>query len=310
MELASSVTEYLRPVADAFVFINTTKVHPIWFPYALAPTLHAARISMVFQSNARKSPTPLSWGTYIFGFLIMAWGGGLLSHFWLGLPPPMLYSFHPAINYISVHLFFTLLFQAFPDLLYPPILDTVFWPVDALLRANAVTLTLGLFASPNVHPDYRNSPLAHFLLGAIASSGGGLSAATFSLWSPNWTFSTPPPLRAGAGWAGTLDIWGGSLVALIYSSTTHHPAFTSLHTYTTLILSSPLLSGTRKPHADSDFPPLNSLEAKSLAGVVLGLFFAARVIKQHWLIPLSPAQVPSKPTAITSPSKKAKKKVQ
>lgn len=189
---------------------------------------------------------------------------------------------------------------------------------------------LGLFALPNVHPEYQNSPLSHMLLGAITSAGGGLAAGTFSLWSPNWTISTPPPLRVGAGWAGTLDLWGGALVgqcrlfihfhfsndalkpclALIYSSTTHHPAFTSLHTYTTLILSSHLLSGTRKPHADSDFPPLSSLEAKSLAGAVLGLLFAARVIKQHWLTAPVAQQMTSKPTAATSPSKKIKKKTQ
>ncbi|PPQ97922.1 hypothetical protein CVT26_002984 [Gymnopilus dilepis] len=310
MELALSVTSHLRPIADAFVLINSTKVHPVWFPYAWAPTLHAARISMIFSWNARKSPTPLSWGTHIAGFLIMAWGGGLLSHFWLGLPPPLLYSFQPAINYISVHLFLTLLFQTLPDVLYPPIIDTILWPLDALLRTNAVTLTLGLFSSPNVYPEYRNSSLAHLILGAIASAGGGLAAATFNLWTPNWTFSTPPPLRAGAGWAGTLDVWGGALVALIFSSTTHHPAFTSLHTYSTLFLSSPFLSGTRKPHADSDFPPLNSQEAKSLACAVLGIFFAARVVKQHWLTPPPPTKVLSKPSAATSPSKKAKRKAQ
>jgi hypothetical protein len=44
-----------------------------------------------------------------------AWGGGLISHFLLGLPPPMLYSFHPAINYLSIHLLVTLIYQIFPD---------------------------------------------------------------------------------------------------------------------------------------------------------------------------------------------------
>jgi len=92
--------------------------------------------------------------------------------------------------------------------------------------------------------------------------------------------------------------------ALIYSSTTNHPAFSSLHTYTTLLLSSPLLSGTRKPHADSDFPPLDALAAKSLATVVLGVFFAARVFKTHWLAP----QAPVKP--VSAIKKTPKKKTQ
>ena len=71
MELALATANYLRPIADALVYINTTKVHPVWFPYAIAPTLHAARISIIYQSNARRSPSALSWGTYITGYLIM-----------------------------------------------------------------------------------------------------------------------------------------------------------------------------------------------------------------------------------------------
>lgn len=47
--------------------------------------------------------------------LLQCWGGGLLSHLFLGLPPPMLYSFGPAINYLTVHLIVTLFFQYFPD---------------------------------------------------------------------------------------------------------------------------------------------------------------------------------------------------
>lgn len=138
MELALATADYLRPIADALVYINTTKVHPVWFPYLIAPTLHAARISMIYQFNTRRSPSALSWGSYITGYLIMvcpalivisvgwysvpvlqSWGGGLLSHFFLGLPPPMLYSFDPAINYLTVHLLFTLLFQYFPDVCIP-----------------------------------------------------------------------------------------------------------------------------------------------------------------------------------------------
>ena len=71
MEFALGAASYLTPVADALVYINTTKVHPVWFPYVLAPTLHAARVSTVFHSNARRSPAPLSWGTHIVGYLVM-----------------------------------------------------------------------------------------------------------------------------------------------------------------------------------------------------------------------------------------------
>ena len=71
MDLALATADFLSPIADALVYINTTKVHPVWFPYPIAPTLHAARISIIYQSNARRSPSPLSWGTYITGYLMM-----------------------------------------------------------------------------------------------------------------------------------------------------------------------------------------------------------------------------------------------
>jgi hypothetical protein len=94
----------------------------------------------------------------------------------------------------------------------PALTDTMLWPLDALIRTNAITATLGLLYSPTVHPEYQNSALMHLIIGAIASAGGGLSAGTLNAWSANWAFSTPPILRAGAGWTGTLDVWGGAFV--------------------------------------------------------------------------------------------------
>ena len=61
----------LRPCADALTFLTTTKVHSSLFPYPWAPTLHAARISMAYQSNMRRTSSSLSWGTYIAGYLVM-----------------------------------------------------------------------------------------------------------------------------------------------------------------------------------------------------------------------------------------------
>ena len=95
--------------------------------------------------------------------------------------------------------------------------------------------------------------------------------------------------------------------AFIYSTTTGHPAFSSFSNYVSLLFSSPLLPIPRKPHADSDFPPLNALGAKSIAAAVLGIFFAARVIHMHWLTPnVSPPKV----VGVGSAGKKPKKKIQ
>jgi hypothetical protein len=71
------------------------------------------------------------------------------------------------------------------------------------------------------------------------------------------------------------------------------------------VFSSPILPTPRKPHADSDFPPLNALGAKSIAAAVLCILFAARVMHTHWLKPgVSPPKVAG------NAAKKPKKKTQ
>jgi hypothetical protein len=61
---------YHHLVSDAFAKLGT-HVHPTWYPFALGQTLHAVRVSVVFQSAARRSPTPLSWGQWFVGYLII-----------------------------------------------------------------------------------------------------------------------------------------------------------------------------------------------------------------------------------------------
>lgn len=93
--------------------------------------------------------------------------------------------------------------------------------MDALLRTNAVTSTLSLLYAPNVHREYVSSPFTHMLLGAIVSAGGGFLVSTLGAWNADWAFSTPPVLRSGVGWLGTLDVWGGALVGQYLIFTWH-----------------------------------------------------------------------------------------
>lgn len=119
------------------------------------------------------------------------------------------------------------------QLLHPRTLDTILFPLDAVLRTNSVVWTLSLLTAPSVHPQYVNSPLTHLILGALASAGGGLSAATLSTWTPNWSFRTPPVLQRGAGAFGTLDVWGGALVGAY--SPFPYPAFCFKSNYNLVI---------------------------------------------------------------------------
>lgn len=107
------------------------------------------------------------------------------------------------------------------QLLHPPTFDTALFPLDAIVRTTAIVGGVSLLspssASANqLNPLYVNSPLTHMIIGALASAGGGTIAGTLGTWKSQWGFSTPPVLRAGVGLWGSLDVWGGSLVGMIY----------------------------------------------------------------------------------------------
>ncbi|KAF9049325.1 hypothetical protein BDZ89DRAFT_1057678 [Hymenopellis radicata] len=261
MSTAPATLAYvLRPCADALTFLTTTKVHSTLFPYPWAPTLHAARISMAYQANMRRTSSNLSWGTYLAGYLVMCWGGMVISHSLLSMSPPILYSIHPYINYLSTHLVLTAVFNFFPQLLTHPALEVALLPIDALLRTNAVTSTVSLLHAPAsnaVDPKLSSSPLFHIILGAVASAGGGVTAATLKTWTPEWSFGTPVFLRNGAGVIGSLDVWGGSLVAVVFSMMTQHPAFDNAYLKPSFALS--------------------ALGAKAVTGYVFTALFGYRV---------------------------------
>jgi len=128
----------------------------------------------------------------------------------------------------------------------------------------------------------------HIILGAIASGGGGTTAGTLTTWASTWAFVTPAPLREGAGWTGTLDLWGGSLVgehyhyrnqhaficfsAIIYSTATQHPAFVGQ-------------SSEVAPLALSVWPMKTPFDPSSAAAggcTLLAILFAIRAYTNHW----------------------------
>ncbi|KAF7315361.1 hypothetical protein MIND_00050700 [Mycena indigotica] len=206
-----------------------TPVHRSIFPYVWGATLHAARISLVFNSQIRASKSQLSVGANLIGYLIMCWGGSLAVHMLLSLPPPHLYTFAPWLNYAAVHLLVSSLlsYLPIPD---PAHANALLFPLDGLLRTNSVLQAVSLLnLSKNLNPLLSESPLFHFILGAAASSGGGLLGGTLGVWTSNWQVSTPPPLRIGVwGVWSTLDIWAGGVIACVYGLLTAHPAFLPL----------------------------------------------------------------------------------
>lgn len=251
--------QILRSIADGFKLLGNA-VSPSLYPYSWFSTLHAARwdqnlfycslsdmifvlrISLLFQSHTfrLKTHSVLGWKTYIGGFCLMSWGGMILSHILLNLPPPVLYASQFWVNYISVHLFLTLVFSRMSPLLADvdllSTMDLLLFPLDAMLRVNAVVGTLdhlspGSPSHESISPVLINSPLFHFILGCTASAGGGVIAASLGVWNPNWGSDgfTPVFLRKGPrsplrSALSTLDVWGGGLVGQSFLLT-----FTSFH---------------------------------------------------------------------------------
>ncbi|KAJ7596013.1 hypothetical protein C8J56DRAFT_923826 [Mycena floridula] len=258
MAAVKVLTTALKPMAAVLSFMNFSQVHRALFPYPWSTSLHAMRISMAYHANAKRTSSQLSWGTHLIGYLVMCWAGMVGSHVLLGIPPPILYSIHPWINYLGVHLFMTFVFDIHPELLGSPMLGNPFFPLDAILRSNAVTLTLSHLSSPNIDPRLSGSPVFHIILGAVVSCAGGGAAATLGTWTPTWSFSTPVFLRPEADFWSLLDVWGGSVVAVVYGIMTAHPAFApaaaQLHT-----------------------PIVGDAGGKALATYVLIALFGARV---------------------------------
>ncbi|EGN97159.1 hypothetical protein SERLA73DRAFT_74862 [Serpula lacrymans var. lacrymans S7.3] len=258
----------LEPVTSLTQVVSKTVVHSTIFPFTLAPTLHAARISIAFQAQVRASGNKpnLTWAMYLAGFLIMSWGGSIWTHMLLSLPPPPLYSFSLWINYLSVHLCLTAFFHIFPTALVPRFFDTTLIPIDAILRLGSITSSLSLVHS---YPDPRLSQSIFFrlIIGAIASAGGGVTAATFGVWTSEWRLSTPIFLKGSI--LSTADIWGGSIAAFVYDYLT-----VSRPTYPTFLLPWLPVSPTE--------PFLTHDSARSAATIVLASIFAWRVTKIHW----------------------------
>jgi len=202
---------------------SSQPVHKLW-PYPVFMVLHAARISVAFRGATRRSPSSLSWGQDLAGYLLMCWGGSLAVNLILGLPAPQLVSPTPWIVYPSVHILFSLLFHFLP-LPRPQTLDTILPSVDALTRSFPITLAVDAVRThPN--PLIRQSFVAQLVVSAWASAGGSILATTLGVSNPQWQLATPSILAGGAGILPSTDVWAGILAGLTYGiCTLSHPHY-------------------------------------------------------------------------------------
>ena len=183
------------------------------------------------------------------------------------LPSPQLLSISPWINYLGVHILFGYVVDLTPS---PKVMDVALPLLDAIFRTGSIC---GAVNTAHAHPNpaIASSLFFQLLVGAVASSAGGATAATLGVWNSEWAFRTPPILRGGI--VDTLDIWSGSLAAAVYGCLMgYHPAY---EPYTRW------LSGMGEKYV-AGTPLMSPLEARSAATLVLTALFAFRVYQVHY----------------------------
>ncbi|KAF8317650.1 hypothetical protein DL93DRAFT_514337 [Clavulina sp. PMI_390] len=271
-------------LAGIVQFLSTSPVHPVLYPFPWGSTLHAARITHAFRGRMKALGThaQLGFGPEFAGFLLMCWGGGILSNFLMFQPPPQLLTVQPWLNYISVHILFGYAVDYAPS---PKFLDTYLPIFDAILRTGSVC---GAVSAARAHPNpaIASSTFFHLIIGAVASAGGGVTASTLGVWNTEWSLRRPPFLQGGV--VDTLDLWGGSIVAAVYSCLLGlNPAY---EPYTRW------LSGLGDKY-EPGTPLMTPLEARSVSVIILAGLFAWRAYMIHYTTPVQAKSAPT-PTSI------------
>ncbi|PLW09292.1 hypothetical protein PCANC_22930 [Puccinia coronata f. sp. avenae] len=258
----SGVPAVIQPVS-ALLAVLTTPIHPVLFPVPLLPLLHAFRISIVYRHLNTQAGGNTSVAADLAGFLLMAWGGSIVSHMLLSLPIPQLLTFTPMMVYAGTHMSVRVL-GWMPSV---ATMDSVFPVVDGLLRTSAIAA--GVDACRQ-HPTaaVSQSLSIQLFVGAVASSGGTIAAQTLSVWEPVWRLSRPLFLQQDSILAST-DVWSGSLIAALYGYlTASHPLYLTLY---------PQSASTK-----SSSPLLSSLDAKAAASLLLTSIYCWRVYNVHY----------------------------
>ncbi|CAD6890180.1 unnamed protein product [Tilletia controversa] len=215
---------FLLPILHLTTRLITAQAHPTYFPFPWMFVLHAVRCSFAWRGIIKGNTARLrakgvkvqglTWAADCAGFLLMSWGGGILSHLLTGRLPPQFLHPGAALTYLPLHLLISL-FLSLPSLsaLHPSaqLLDILSPYIDGATRAGAVALGVQLASS--AHPE---SLMLQVVLGTLTACGGGQSCGTLGAWEPNgWVLGTPPALRARS-WMEGVDVWAPFLAVLGY----------------------------------------------------------------------------------------------
>lgn len=185
------------------------------------------------------------------------------------------------------------------------LVDSVFPVIDAICRSGAI---VGAVSAVRAHPNplVANSLLAQVIIGGVASVGGGAAAGFFGVWDKEWSLKTPAFLKGYvccivtiyktaltcsicSGIIATMDLWAGSIAAIIYGiATLSNPAYEQAATY---------LVGSPKAM-------MTPLGGRALVVIFLSVMYFIRVFSIHYA-----PRMTSKPVANGTTQKRAIKPV-
>ena len=173
----------------------------------------------------------------------------------------------------------TSIFSVFP---WPSgkLVDTAFPIIDAICRSGAI---VGAISAVRAHsnPLVANSLLAQVIIGGVASVGGGAAAGFFGVWDKEWSIKTPSFLKGGV--LATMDLWAGSVSAVIFGiATLSNPAYEDIATQ---------LVG--KPKA-----MMTPLGGRSLVVIYLTIMYVVRVAYTHYLPTRTAKPVAARPVVV------------
>ncbi|BEI81087.1 hypothetical protein CcaverHIS002_0202470 [Cutaneotrichosporon cavernicola] len=274
-------------VADMLQNLTGHTVHDVYFPFVRFSVLHAMRVSLAWAAMTRGRK---SVGLFadLFGFLVIAWGGGTLVSLLLGNPPAWLISPVPWLVYVAVYLVtiptrLASVISSAPSLPLGLVLSLV----DGMTRGVSVASMPALTESS---PKTAGSWLAPVVLGAIATCGGGWIAQTLGLARESWAMGRPSVL--GGGVWNTLDVWAALIAGVAYSTLNgHYPALRKVR---------PLVA-----EALPDDLEITPGVARAVAVLIFAGLFAARTLAVYFQPAAKVAEQRIQAKAASLPSKAA-----
>ncbi|WVR04570.1 hypothetical protein IAU60_001577 [Kwoniella sp. DSM 27419] len=194
--------------------VTSTPVHPVYFPYLRFGVIHAVRVTLVWAVLTKGKTGKKGRLQDLFGYLVMAWGGGTAVDMLLNRSPSWLVSPTPWIIYPAVYTLLvpTGLSSYFVSTCPSLLLNVGGAFVDGMTRGTTITSLSSVIPTTALGQSF--GVWTYALLSAVAVSFGGVPVGLLGLAEPEWKLGVPTILNGGL--LGTMDAWGAALVGIVW----------------------------------------------------------------------------------------------